>query len=549
MIHNLSLAAVALLLSSTAASAQCSLQRLAALHPNECEQFGKSVSLDGNILAVGAHAATDDPVLPCATGPGGVYVFERVGLSWLERQRLAPADGTTGDEFGNIVSVSGNRIVVGAEQHGTAAGSKAGAAYVYELQAGVWNEVAKLAPDDAVGGHYFARSVSISGDTIMCGTRFDKDLGNQAGAAYIFQRLETGEWVQEAKVHAGDGETKDLFGNAVAIDGTTAVSGAYFKEGSSGNKAGAAYVYERVGSAWVETAKLEASDQEGGAEFGRYVAVEGDRILVGARSHGGPGAAYVYERSGGSWVETAKLTPDDGDTGDQFGETVALDGNRAIVGARNYDPPLAAGAAYVFELQGGSWNQIAKLTSPTPAVGAKLGHGVAMRGNVVVAGAPYDLHNYGSASVYSLGGPCGGTPYGAVNPPGSLVLISGGATVGSAIELGLDNPLGTQNPGALPVLLVALAPAPGFPSGLLVPGFGMEGVGAIGELLIAAPAVDPILGPAWSGAGTPASITIPIPGEPVVEGLSFYVQGLLYDPTPGAPALGFTGAYGFTIAP
>ncbi len=130
----------------------------------------------------------------------------------------------------------------------------------------------------------------------------------------------------------------------------------------------------------------------------------------------------------------------------------------------------------------------------------------------------------GSVTLYGCG----------VNPAGSLTLLGGSPTLGSTVTLGVDNPLGTQPAGSLPLLALGFAPAPGFPCGVSVPGFGMAGAGASGELLIQLSSLPLIFGTPWAGAGTPTPIDIPIPSTPALSGLSVYAQGLLFDGSPGA---------------
>ena len=381
-------------------SGQDLLQQITSTGGVACEQFGHGLAFDGERIVVGAAAAADDPPMPCASGPGSAYVFDHQpdGGGWVQKQRLAPIDGGSGDEFGNSVAVCGDRIVIGSEHHDGAAGSNSGAAYVYERQGTTWTLVAKLEPSDAEQGQYFARSVAISGDWIVCGTRFDSTLGNQAGAAYTFQRDDNGVWVETQKLLASDGSTKDLYGNSCSIDGNTLVVGSYQAAGPGGNKQGVAYVYELQGLVWVETQKLQPTPATSPAEFGRSVSIHGDRILVGARADSGPGAAYVFERQS-SWVQTARLTPSHGQSGDQFGESVSICGDNAVVGSRLANN--LRGRAFLYEKQDTGWVET-ELAPPNPAVHGWHGYNVGASASGCAVGAPFDLDARGSAAVYSV---------------------------------------------------------------------------------------------------------------------------------------------------
>ena len=133
-----------------------------------------------------------------------------------------------------------------------------------------------------------------------------------------------------------------------------------------------------------------------------------------------------------------------------------------------------------------------------------------------------------------------------------MSVLSGLPSLGTTVTLGVDNPLGTQTPGSLPFLALATAADPAFPCGTLLPGFGMAGVGAPGELLIslAPPPFLVLAGAPWAGPGTPAPIALPIPVDTTILGASFYAQGLLVDTSPGATvSFGLTDAVELQVGP
>ena len=174
---------------------------------------------------------------------------------------------------------------------------------------------------------------------------------------------------QLAKLLAADGSTGAEFGFSVAVEGDTALVGAFSADGAVPAE-GAVYVLQRAGASWVATQKLGASDGASGAAFGVSVDLNGDLAVVGASLYAsvGPeaGAAYVFEKSGGAWIEVAQLLPSDAEAFDRFGESVAISGERIVVGMHVADAaPPEAGAAYVFERAGGVWSETAKLTDPS----------------------------------------------------------------------------------------------------------------------------------------------------------------------------------------
>jgi len=200
-------------------------------------------------------------------------------------------------------------------------------------------------------------------------------------------------WFQQAKLTASDAAAGDSLGVSVAVSGDTAVVGAHGDDGS----AGSAYVFVRSGGAWTEQQKLTASDADTGDQFGRSVAVSGDTAVVGAYTDdtsagSNAGSAYVFVRSGGAWTEQQKLTASDAVENDELGWSVAVSGDTVVAGAWFDDTPAgtSAGSAYVFVRSGGAWTEQQKLTASDAAANDQLGSSVAVSGDTVVAGATGD---------------------------------------------------------------------------------------------------------------------------------------------------------------
>ena len=293
------------------------------------DYFGASASVSGDTILIGAYRK--------GTYTGGVYVFVRNGTTWSEQAKLAAGDTAQSDRFGFAVSLAGNTAIVGA--HGKA--STTGAAYVYVRSGTVWSQQAKLTAGDGVANDDFGAAVSQSGETALIGA-FGK--ASLTGAAYAFVRTGT-TWAQQAKFTAGDAATSDQFGTSVSLSGDTALIGAYGK----GTNAGAAYAFLRSGTTWAQQAKLIASDRAAGDWFGISVGLVGDTALIGANGKtSSTGAAYEFDRSGTAWTQGAKLTANDGVAGDNFGWSVSLSADTALVGA--YFKGSMTGAAYVFGL-------------------------------------------------------------------------------------------------------------------------------------------------------------------------------------------------------
>ena len=204
------------------------------------------------------------------------------------------------------------------------------------------------------------------------------------------------------KITASDGASNDLFGAEVTIssDGNTALVGAYDEDTSPYIQNGAAYVFIKSGNTWIEQQKLLASDIASNESFGRSVALssDGNTAIIGAdfedtSPNTNNGAAYVFTRSGSTWTQQAKLLASDAASSDFFGFSVALssDGNTAIVGAygESTSPYSQNGAAYVFTRSGSTWTQQAKLLASDAASSDLFGISVALSsdGNTALIGA------------------------------------------------------------------------------------------------------------------------------------------------------------------
>jgi hypothetical protein len=197
---------------------------------------------------------------------------------------------------------------------------------------------------------------------------------------------------QQAKLLGSDSIDFDTFGFSVALSGDTAVVGAN-RNDERGTDAGAAYVFVRSGASWTQQAKLTAADGATNEDFGVSVAVSGDTALVGAIFDSDPGrsdlgAAYVFVRSGATWTQQAKLEPPDGISDDQFGTWLALSGDTAVIGAvHHFVAGVRTGAAYVFVRSGATWSLQAELTVAAAAADDQLGTSVALAGDTAVVGA------------------------------------------------------------------------------------------------------------------------------------------------------------------
>lgn len=347
------------------------------------EAFGAALAISGTTAVVGA------PGLSGVGGPygGAAYAFTEAGGSWSQTAGLLASDGAAGDEFGSSVAIDGANIVVGAPDSSVNGNADQGAAYVFNEVNGTWMQTQKLTASDGATNDRFGTSVAISGTTIIVGTPY---ASSEQGAAYVFTDS-GGSWSETQRLSADDGASGDQFGTAVALSDTTALVGADRASVGSNYLEGAAYVFDESGGSWAQAAKLVPDDNQPEAEFGNAVAIDDGTALIGAPEAliGGSqnqGAAYVFANSGGTWVQVQQLTASDGGAYDQFGDGVALRGTEALVGATGADRHY--GAAYEFGEASGTWMQTQKLTASDASQDSGYGYPVALTPGFDVVGAP-----------------------------------------------------------------------------------------------------------------------------------------------------------------
>ncbi|MEE8451940.1 MAG: S8 family serine peptidase, partial [Thermoguttaceae bacterium] len=312
--------------------------------------FGSSVAIDGDVAIVGAP--DDDGPGIFDSDFGSAYIFRFDGNAWVQEQRLVAADAGYEHHFGNAVAISGDTALIGAN-YDDQSGTLSGAAYIFHFDGNQWVQQQKLMAANAERSDFLGHSVSLSGEMAVLGAVGDDDGGTNAGSALVF-RFDGQQWIETQTLIADDADRGESFGESVAIDGTTLIVGAR-SEDHAGPYSGAAYAFHFDGDQWTQQQKLTASDADRYDSFGQTVAVSGQIAVVGAygNSDAGPssGSAYVYEFDGTQWTEQQKLLAGDANASDRFGTTVAIGGRRVIVGADGHDAGSSnAGAIYAFSL-------------------------------------------------------------------------------------------------------------------------------------------------------------------------------------------------------
>lgn len=388
----------------------------------------------------------------CLSAASEAIAADVVPFAVTTESKLTASDGGAGDNFGYQVAVSGNTAVVGAAYADVGGNLDQGAAYVYvrDPATGVWSEQAKLVAADGVAGDYFGFSVFVDGDTALVGAVFaDINGALNQGAAYVFVRdRATNTWSQQAKLVAADGAAYNKFGFSVALAGDTAVIGSQFATIGLNYNQGAAYVFQRSNGSWSEQAKLTASDGLAFDYFGTSVSISGDTAVVGAEgvdiNGSASGAAYVFRRTASVWSQEGKFVAGDGLANDYFGSSVSISGDTVVVGARGSDPVvLNQGAAYVFQRSGSVWSLQQKLWAADGVSSDAFGYSVAISGDLIAAGA----------NGVSVGFPRQGAVYlfqrsGSVwNQQGKLTASDGGGgdSLGASVSISGDTVVAGAN--------------------------------------------------------------------------------------------------------
>jgi hypothetical protein len=359
---------------------------------------------------------------------GAAYVYTRVGEEWIFEQKLLSLDGTADDHFGWDVAISGNTIVVGSYDINEV---DQGAAYVFSRNGGVWGQQQKLTPGVGSAADQFGSAVAVSGNTILVGA-FGTD--GFRGAAYVFAK--NGEtWAEQQKLTGSDSIGNDDFGWSVSLSGETAIVGAPRSQSAKG----AAYVFTRSSAVWSEQQKIIASDGASYAQFGYSVSIDGETAVVGAVLDGGEignGAAYIFERSGTSWTQLEKLAAESGGKNDKFGESVSISGNTIAIGANGRDVGEIPdrGTVYLFDREGLDWILKEEVAPTDAATGDNFGGSVAAASGIVLVGSYLkDLAQPGTTVLDQGAAYLFTSPTQSVNVSGRVLSAQGNAVRGARV--------------------------------------------------------------------------------------------------------------------
>jgi hypothetical protein len=374
------------------------------------QHFGYSVAVGGNTAVIGAP---EDALLT-----GSANVYNKVGSNWVQLQKIIPPQAGSNDLVGISVAMENDLLAIGAPGFNPGLTNSVGlngTVYVYQRGTnGFWTEQARITAPDAQRNDRFGVSIAMNGQSLVIGSSFHSDFGaTNNGSIYVFDFTAVG-WQLAAKITPNDLTNNSNFGERVAISGDTIIAGAASSILSTGLvfnvlAPGAAYVYSRSTvdpffRPWTFQQKLVPTNAAVADQFGFSVAVNNDTALVGAPFSASGGSVYAYTRTATNWTEQAQLVSSNSAAGDNFGFSVSFLGNRALIGApgKTSDRVSGLGAAYIFEQADTAWFEQQELLPLQTAKNFQFGFSTAIDPAALIVGASSASIGRGTGAAYAF---------------------------------------------------------------------------------------------------------------------------------------------------
>ncbi len=290
--------------------------------------FGKSGSASGNTAVVGIPGNDER-----ASFAGKVLVYDRVGEHWIVSDSLTAPDAEKNAQFGNATEIGTGMIIVGAPG-ARAAGVATGRVYVYSLNGTSWQLTQTINCPEPTYGDLFGESLALDGNVLVISSRGHQTNGlASSGAVFVFRK--SGEtFIYESKLTATTPQIGAAFASSVAVSGLKIAVGTPYETSSNGTP-GAAYVFQKIGNAWSLESRIQGTVNS--SRFGHSIALDGDRLAVGAPTDGADGylsGAVMTYLHAGSWYFDSSLRGGYGAGRNQIGSSVSLSNGRLLVGVR-----------------------------------------------------------------------------------------------------------------------------------------------------------------------------------------------------------------------
>jgi hypothetical protein len=353
--------------------------------------FGLAAGLSGNTAFIAAKNATVDG----RAGQGAVYVFQKLGGVWTQTARLVASDGAAGDQFGTAIALKGTNAVITAPLAKVNGKTWQGAAYVFSLAGGVWQERTKLVAGHGAAFETFGMSAAFNGTSLFIGAGGV----NQGGVfirrlVYVFRTAPDSRqpnWIERQTLDAPDqADPTSSFGTSIALNETFVLIGARSSTIAGVPGKGEVYVYTQVNGSWLLTSTIVAADGAARDNFGTSVALDGMHAFIsapGATIDGkvSQGAVYHFQLAHGIWSQSEKILAKDGEASSLFGSSVSVSGQFALVTA--YAMHNYVGAAYVYRQVAGQWVLLQKLVASNGVPGDVFGYFSVIDGSTALVGS------------------------------------------------------------------------------------------------------------------------------------------------------------------
>ena len=366
--------------------------------------FGSGVALSGDVAVISGGAEVRHPTFNSDVSSVDIYRYN--GSAWEFETNLISNDDIFWNKIGRAVQLDGSRISIGTPATAT------GAVLEYTYDGADWNEIGRIESVSTNPRNNFGFFLSMKDDVLVVGDNEDFTGLDTRQYAYIY-RHDGSSWQFEDSLSTGLINDDLGYGTTVAASANVVVVGApFYSAGSATTREGAAYVYEFNGSSWVETQKLTAEQfSVEDARFGQSVTTDGNTIVVGAIRESvddaaWAGAAYVFTKENGTWILKQRLQPSVNEAYGVFGIVSAISGDHLIIGAPS-DTRFenTGGSAYLFKRVGSQWTERSRIVLQDRVANDQFGTSVAIDGDWVIVGAPgrdQGQWNPGGAYVYPV---------------------------------------------------------------------------------------------------------------------------------------------------